>query len=547
MTTTPGLGEDDDAWAPLLWVFLPVVVVVVDVFGLLLLCITTGGPPHTSAATVSRSPSKTLKELRDEFFHIERVTPYPESRNVTPTPRNFESNNMAYLGHGDVPPAVQEYDDIFQSQSLQTYFTLSKQIGGEVQAQASIVERLFALERDFLVSAANHKKPADSVFVGLLEPIRSRIQAVQDIREKNRASKLFTHLSAVSESIPALGWIAVSPTPAPYIKEMTDAGQFYINRVLKDYKDKEPLHVDWARAWIDVLQQLQAFVKKNHTTGVSWNPRGNDLSGVSHSNSASRSLGGGGPPPPPGPPPPMDPQLFKCNFPPQPQHDGPDVRAALFQELNKGDKVSSGLKKVTADMQTHKNTALRAGATVPDSPVRGGSVGSASGAAASKIGPNGPPKLELNGKKWEVQNQRGNANIVISDTEMNHSIYIYRCADSVVSVKGKVSSITVDSCSKTSVVCESLVSFAEVVNSQRTQIQVMGKVPTVQIDKSDGVQIYLSKDSVDCQVFSAKSSEMNVSIPKADGDFVEHPVPEQFRTRYDPSKGKLVTEANEQA
>ena len=43
--------------------------------------VTTGQTHHNNtapaAATVSRSPSKTLKELRDEFFHIERVTPYP--------------------------------------------------------------------------------------------------------------------------------------------------------------------------------------------------------------------------------------------------------------------------------------------------------------------------------------------------------------------------------------------------------------------------------------------------------------------------------------
>lgn len=29
-----------------------------------------------------------------------------------------------------------------------------------------------------------------------------------------------------------------SPAPAPYIKEMNDAGQFYTNRVLKDWKEK---------------------------------------------------------------------------------------------------------------------------------------------------------------------------------------------------------------------------------------------------------------------------------------------------------------------
>jgi adenylyl cyclase-associated protein len=398
---------------------------------------------------------------------------------------------------------------------------------------------LFALERDFLVAAANHKKPADAVLKGLLEPIANRIQAVQDIREKNRPSKLFTHLSAISESIPALGWIAVSPTPAPYVKEMIDAGQFYTNRVLKDYKDKEPIHAEWARAWIEGLQQLQVYVKKNHTTGVAWNPRGSDLTSIPHSTSATKSLGGGAPPPP-GPPPP--PQLFKCDFPPphgQP-HGQSDTRAALFQEINKGDDVTRGLKKVSADMQTHKNPNLRGGATVPDSPLKtSGQV------AVSKIGPNGPPKTALVNKKWEVQNHQGNQNILIDQTEMNHSVYIYRCADSVVQVKGKVSSITVDSCSKTSVVCESLVSSVEVVNSQRTQIQVTGKVPTIQIDKSDGVQIYLSKDSLDCEIFSAKSSEMNVSVPTAEGDYAEHPVPEQFRTKWDPSRRKLVTDVNE--
>ena len=33
-----------------------------------------------------------------------------------------------------------------------------------------------------------------------------------------------------SESVSALGWVVVAPTPAPYIKEMNDAGQFYTNR-----------------------------------------------------------------------------------------------------------------------------------------------------------------------------------------------------------------------------------------------------------------------------------------------------------------------------
>lgn len=48
-----------------------------------------------------------------------------------------------------------------------------------------------------------------NVFSALLKPISEQIQAVQNFREKNRGSKLFNHLSAVSESIPALGWVAM--------------------------------------------------------------------------------------------------------------------------------------------------------------------------------------------------------------------------------------------------------------------------------------------------------------------------------------------------
>lgn len=87
--------------------------------------------------------------------------------------------------------------------------------------------------------AANRSAPANqSEQVSLLAPMSAQIQQIQEFRERNRGSLFFNHLSAISESIPALGWVAVSPTPAPYIKEMNDAGQFYTNRVLKDWKEK---------------------------------------------------------------------------------------------------------------------------------------------------------------------------------------------------------------------------------------------------------------------------------------------------------------------
>ena len=47
---------------------------------------------------------------------------------------------------------------------------------------------------------------------------------------------------------------------------MSNAGQFYTNRVLKEWKEKSQVHVAWVKAWIQALAELQAYVKEFHTT-----------------------------------------------------------------------------------------------------------------------------------------------------------------------------------------------------------------------------------------------------------------------------------------
>lgn len=61
--------------------------------------------------------------------------------------------------------------------------------------------------------------------------------------------------------------------------------------------------------------------------------------------------------------------------------------------------------------------------------------------------------------------------------------------------------------------------------------QVMGLMPTISIEKTDGCQLFLSKESLGTEIVTSKSSEMNVMVPKDDGDFAELPIPEQFLTK----------------
>ena len=66
---------------------------------------------------------------------------------------------------------------------------------------------------------------------------------------------------------------------------------------------------------------------------------------------------------------------------------------------------------------------------------------------------------------------------------------------------------------------------------------MIGSVPTVMIDSTDGCQIFLSKQSLKTEIVSSKSSEMNVCVPKGQ-DYTEIPIPEQFKTVI---KGRKMT------
>lgn len=61
--------------------------------------------------------------------------------------------------------------------------------------------------------------------------------SINNIKESNRASPLFNHLSAVAEGIVALGWF-FETKPAEFVSEMIGGIEYYGNKVLKEYKEK---------------------------------------------------------------------------------------------------------------------------------------------------------------------------------------------------------------------------------------------------------------------------------------------------------------------
>lgn len=187
--------------------------------------------------------------------------------------------------------------------------------------------------------------PADMPVV--VKPLSDAIAVIGEFRDKNRASKQFNHLSAISEAVPAFGWVCVAPRPLDYMGEMIGAADFYLNRVLKDFKET-PGHKEWCTAVRQLFTALKEYVTNNHKKGVTWNPSGGEAKAV-----AAKIYGGGA-----GPKAPAAPSAPRAPAPPKPCAAPASGGAAspspnaLFAELNKGTAITSGLKKVSKDQIT---------------------------------------------------------------------------------------------------------------------------------------------------------------------------------------------------
>ncbi|XP_052823658.1 adenylyl cyclase-associated protein 1 [Octopus bimaculoides] len=471
---------------------------------------------------------KSIERLETAVVSLERVSTRLE--NIANT-----SGKLVNTGNSEevLSPFVVAYDDIIKG-PVATFIALSSKINGNVKIQAAMVQEAFNAQRSFLVQVSRSKKPANEQMNHLLNPTSSKLQAIQELREKNRRDPYFNHLSAISESIPALGWVTLN-TPVSYIKEMSDSALFYTNRVLKEFKEKDATHVEWTKAWINALKELQSYVKEYHTTGLSWNPQVSIFFLVSSKRFYKIS------------PIKMEELVetealyikesavfrllnvmstFLCS-------PACSLSLSLSLSLSYNFNFASllGLKKVSDDQKTHKNPTLRKDGACP---VK--SPANASSKKTPSYGGNAPvtnvPLIELQDKKWIIEYQNNNQNIQLTDTSMKQTVYIYKCRNSVVKVTGKVNSIVVDNSTKCGIVFDDVISSIEFINCSSVQSQVTGKVPTVSIEKTDGCMVYLSPESLDTEIITAKSSEVNVLVPKGDGDYTECFIPEQFKSTW---------------
>jgi adenylyl cyclase-associated protein len=154
------------------------------------------------------------------------------------------------------------------------------------------------------------------------------------------------------------------------------------------------------------------------------------------------------------------------------------------------------------------------------------------------------PELSVCGSDltWrQKEYHEGNPEIVIDETEINQTVHLFACKNTVVKIKGKVNAISLLNCHRTSILFDSVVSQLSVTSSPSFTAQILGLCPTLNVEKTDSGNVYLSKECLDTvEIITSGVSSLNISIPTGeDGDYEEKPVPEQMKTVV--RNGKLVT------
>jgi len=118
-----------------------------------------------------------------------------------------------------------------------------------------------------------------------------------------------------------------------------------------------------------------------------------------------------------------------------------------------------------------------------------------------------------------------------AELKLAHEVYIYACKDVAIFIDAKCKGVKMYRCRNVTLILDSVLSGVEVVNCKKVKVQANKNLPSVAIDKTDGIVVGLVWEARGAQIVTSKSSEMNVTFPVSadpEAEWKELPIPEQF-------------------
>ena len=219
------------------------------------------------------------------------------------------------------------------------------------------------------------------------------------------------------------------------------------------------------------------------------------------------------------------------------------IMEALFSELNRGNSITENLKHVDRakpKSPPRKKASAKRGRRKSRRGKR--KPAGVCEAPAAVIEPASEFRL-VDDHHWIVQGKTGDE-LLIDTPKMRHAIVIRDCRCSTIRVSQKVTNLLAVGCTDLNLIVDSMLATLDVSKSQNIKVQVLGRVPTINLDTVTNVVVYNSEGNTDADFVTARIASCTVNQQKGE-DWVEMMLPEQFISKIDAASEKVKTTVND--
>jgi adenylyl cyclase-associated protein len=146
------------------------------------------------------------------------------------------------------------------------------------------------------------------------------------------------------------------------------------------------------------------------------------------------------------------------------------------------------------------------------------------------------PKKEFKMNTWYVENYgKEIVKFEGEEVESNYGFALIKCTDTTLVISGKCKSVMLENCSNIKIIIDSVLAMVEIINSKKITTTIKESCPQFNIERSNGVHLYLFEPAKNCKINSTCSMTMVVHYPKKDAteddDWLDIAIPETLLTQ----------------
>jgi len=430
---------------------------------------------------------------------------------------------------------------------LELKATATETAAPEIEQITEAVIEVICAQQDVLVAVESFKKPVNNDLKTLQKKIYTYVAKIDEIGKTKRDFSL--HADAVKNGLDALNWLYSDNSCDTITQTFLESIDFAGNKI---FMKKIPVQTKWVKLFKSIINELDLFVKANYKCGLVWSSKGDaDVSNL------ILTIG----------------NTYRKNFKIQQAQEEAIPTAAVKED--KAQNTTNTVIPATNSVNT--KAVIKPAEKKVDSNLQIQDM-ITSGAIRSSLKPiNKPeekkeaPKVEAvpvvvpvvteveikdekkplvtkgrrqtiwkKGKK-EVYEQ-SQQQFVYENLEgeireldpeqlsIKTSIHISNCFKSTFKISKKVKKIILNNCEEVNIICHSLITLFEVINSVKVKVQVEGTINCFSIDGSSEVVLQLSSNCAESQFVTSNSNLVKVRMAKEEDptEFTENIIPEQL-------------------